>query len=80
MVDTWQHRTVRCARQPKDATTNSTIGVAGMERNRALFTVQCTMDSLVHPRTEGNQGLPNKEEKAPLALRAIKGPPRRMEL
>jgi hypothetical protein len=75
-----RHRTVRCAGQPKDATANSTVSVAGMERNHALFTVWCAPDSLVHLWAEGNHGLPNREETTPLALGAIKGPPRPMEL
>jgi hypothetical protein len=28
------HRTIRCVRQPKDAMTNSTVDVEGMERNQ----------------------------------------------
>jgi hypothetical protein len=54
-------------------------GCDRMERNRALFTVRCAPNSPVHPQTEGNQGLPNKEETTHLTLGAIKGPPRRME-
>jgi hypothetical protein len=46
----------------------------------ALFTVQCTLDSPVHPRTEGNQSLPNGAPMAPMSLGAIKGTPRRMDL
>jgi hypothetical protein len=79
-VDTWQHRTIWCAGQPKDAMTNSTVSVAGVESNRALFTVRCAPDSPVHPWTEGNQGLPNKEETTHVALRAIKVHHIRMEL
>jgi hypothetical protein len=59
---------------------NSTVGVTGMQINRALFTVWCALDSPVHPRTKGNQGLPNKEEMTLLALGAIKVPRRCMEL
>jgi hypothetical protein len=59
---------------------NSKVDAAGMKRNCALVIVRCARDSPVHPRTKGNQGLPNKEQMAPLALGAIKGHPRRMEL
>jgi hypothetical protein len=38
----WPHRTVRWVGQPKDPMTNSTVGVAGMERNHVLFIVWCT--------------------------------------
>ena len=47
---------------------------------RALFTVRCAPDSPVHPRTEGNQGLPNGTPTARSSLGAIKGTLRRMEL
>jgi hypothetical protein len=67
------HRTVRCAGQPKDATTNSTAGRVGMERNYTLFVVWCAPNSPMHPRLEGNQGLLNKEEIAPRSLGTIKG-------
>jgi hypothetical protein len=40
-----RHRTVRCVGQPKDATTNSAVDVAGMERNRVLFIVRCAPDT-----------------------------------
>jgi hypothetical protein len=69
------HRTVWCAGQSKDAMANSKVDVVGMERNCALVIVRCARDSPVHPRTEGNQGLPNKEQMASLALGAIKDPP-----
>jgi hypothetical protein len=75
-----RHKSVQCARQPKDATTNSMVGMAGMERNRTLFTAWCAPDSPVYPRTEGNQGLPNKEGMIVLVLGDIKGPPMCMEL
>jgi hypothetical protein len=39
----------------------------------------CT-DSLVHPWTEGNQGLPNGAPTTPRSLGAIKGIPRHMEI
>jgi hypothetical protein len=51
----------------------------GKERNCVLFIVWCAPDSPVHPWTEGNQGLLNKEKMAPLAFGAIKGAPRCME-
>jgi hypothetical protein len=51
-----------------------------MEVNRALCSVRCALDCLVHTRTEGNQGLLNEEATTPLALGAIKGPLGRMEL
>jgi hypothetical protein len=44
----------------------------------ALCNVWCAPDSPVHPRTKGNQGLPNGAPMAPRFLGAIKGPPRRM--
>jgi hypothetical protein len=56
------------------------IDIGVMERNQVLFIVQCVSDSPVHPWIEGNQGLPNEDQTAPLALGAIKGPPRHMEL
>jgi hypothetical protein len=34
----------------------------------------------MHPRTEGNQGLPNGAPTTPRSLGAIKGTPRRIEL
>jgi hypothetical protein len=46
---------------------------------RVLFTVQCTPDSPVHPRIEGNNGLPNEAPTTSSCLRAIKGTPRHME-
>jgi hypothetical protein len=57
----------------------ATVDFARKERNHALFTVRCAPDNPVHPRTEGNQRLPNEDQTAHLALGAIKGPPRRME-
>jgi hypothetical protein len=48
------------------------------ERNRALLDVRCAPDSPVHPRTEGNQGLPNEGATAPLALGAINRAPMRL--
>jgi hypothetical protein len=44
-----------------------------------LFTVRCALDSLVHPRIEGNSGLLNGAPTAPSYLGAIKGTPKRME-
>jgi hypothetical protein len=46
------------------------------------FTVQCLVctGQSGAPQTEGNQGLPNREETNPLVLGAIKGPPRCMKL
>jgi hypothetical protein len=56
------------------------------EGNHTLFTVRwCTglsggvLDCPVHPRTEGNYGLPNGAPTAPSCLGAIKWTPRRME-
>jgi hypothetical protein len=48
--------------------------VARMERNRVLFIVRCTRGK------EGKQSLPNEDQTTDLPLRAIKGPPRLMEL
>jgi hypothetical protein len=45
-----------------------------------LCSVRCAPDCPVHPRIEGNQGLPNGAPMAPRSLGAIKGPHRRMEL
>jgi hypothetical protein len=50
------------------------------ERNHALFTVWCALDSPMRPQTEGNQCLLIEEQTTPLALGAIKGSPRRIEL
>jgi hypothetical protein len=47
--------------------------------SRALFTVWCAPDSPVHPRTEGNQSLPNRALTTSKSLGAIKGTPSRME-
>jgi hypothetical protein len=47
------------------------------EINCALFSVRCASDSLVHPRTEGNQSLPNGAPTTPRSLGDIKGPLRR---
>ena len=58
---------------------NSTVGVADKEGNRTMFTVRCAPTVRCTHGAEANQGLPNKEETTPLALGAIKGPPRRME-
>jgi hypothetical protein len=46
---------------------------------RVVFIVRCAPDNLVHPRTEGNQSLPNGAPTAPNSLGAIKGTPRRMD-
>jgi hypothetical protein len=75
-----RHQTIWCAGQSKDAKVNSTVGLAGMERNRVLFIVQCAPDSPVHPRTEDNEGLPNEDQTTPMALEAIKGPHKSTEL
>jgi hypothetical protein len=48
------------------------------EGNRWLCSVRCAPDSLVHPHTEGNQGLPNGVPTAPMSLRVIKGSLRRL--
>jgi hypothetical protein len=50
------------------------------EGNWWLCSVWCAPDSLVHPRTEGNQGLPNGVPMAPRSLGAIKGPLGTLEL
>ena len=47
---------------------------------RALFTVRCAPDSLVHPRTEGNQSLSNGVPMASRSLGAIKVTTWRMKL
>jgi hypothetical protein len=70
------HRMVRCP--PKQESSQS--GDSPHAPSRALFTVRCTSDSSVHPRTEGKQGLPNRAPTAPRSLGPIKGTPRRMEL
>jgi hypothetical protein len=64
------HRTVRCAKGLVAATVGFT------KQGRESRTVHC----LVHPRTEGNQNLPNGAPTAPRSLGAIKGTLRRMEL
>jgi hypothetical protein len=63
------HWMVRCPQNRKPA-------------NHAILcrcTVRCAPDSPVHPRTKGNQTLPNGALTAPRYLRAIKGTSRRME-
>jgi hypothetical protein len=45
----------------------------------ALFTVRCAPDIPVHPRTVGNQSLPNGAPMAPRSLGDIKHTPRRMQ-
>jgi hypothetical protein len=74
--DTWtspmigrSHQTVRCATRVVAAT----FGFA--RKVRKPHTVHCP----VHPRTEGNYGLPNGAQAAPSCLRAIKGTPKCME-
>jgi hypothetical protein len=47
------------------------------EINCASFSVRCALDSSVHPRTEGNQSLPNGAPTTPRSLGDIKGPLRR---
>jgi hypothetical protein len=75
------HRTVRCApdcpvcQARRDGQRSAR---ALKERNRALLDVRCAPDSPVHPRTEGNQGLPNEGATAPLALGAINRAPMRL--
>jgi hypothetical protein len=49
------------------------------EEDRALFIVRCAPDCSVHPRIEGNLGLPKWTPTAPTYLGAIKGTPRNME-
>jgi hypothetical protein len=71
-----QHRTIRCPQNRKAANQR----ILCPRPDRALFTVRCAPDSPVHPRTEGNQCLPNRALTAPRSLGAIKGTPRRMEL
>jgi hypothetical protein len=52
-----------------------TAMVGFARKGRKLCIVQCP----VHPRTKGNNGLPNGAPTAPSCLGAIKGTPRRME-
>jgi hypothetical protein len=78
-----RHRTVRCAKWPMAR--NRRLGwlrkgigdcaVFGVHR-----TVRCAPDSPVHPRTEGNEGLPNGVPMARRSLGAIKGPLCALEL
>jgi hypothetical protein len=70
------HRTVRCATWP--------VAGNGRLRQKRKEIVHCSLsggapDCPVHPRTKGNQGLPNGAPTAPSSLGAIKGTPRRME-
>jgi hypothetical protein len=65
------HRTVQCPMKKKVANQNLVIV--------ALCSVRCAPDSPIHPRTEGNQGLPNGAPTAPRSLGAIKGPLGAME-
>jgi hypothetical protein len=66
------HRIVQC---PPEAETSQS-GDSLSRLARVQFAVRCAPESPVHPRTEGNLGLPNG---APSSLWAIKGTPRRME-
>jgi hypothetical protein len=73
--DTWtsptvirSHRTGWCATEPVAAM----VGFA--KQGRKSHTVHC----LVHPWTEGNQGLSIGTQTTPSCLRDIKGTPRRM--
>jgi hypothetical protein len=50
------------------------------EEDRLLLSVRCAIDSSVHPRIEGNYGLPNEDQIAPLVPLGYKRTPRRMEL
>jgi hypothetical protein len=67
------HRIVRCVNWPKAHNGWQRLARLFMEVNHALWSVRCAPDCPVHPRAEGNQGLPNEEAMAPLALKAIKG-------
>jgi hypothetical protein len=69
------HRTVRC---PIEKETNQS-GNSLPRPVLVLFTVRCAPDSLVRPRTEGKNCLPNGAPTAPCCLGAIKGSPRHME-
>jgi hypothetical protein len=71
-----QNRSIRCPQNRKAANQR----ILCPRPDHALFTVRCAPDSPVHPRTEGNQCLPNRALTAPRSLGAIKGTPRRMEL
>jgi hypothetical protein len=77
------HRTLRCLTPdgpvppPEQEISQSEDFVS--RPSRALFTVWCAPDSPVHPRTEGNQSLPNRALTTSKSLGAIKGTPSRME-
>jgi hypothetical protein len=77
-------------RRPTQKHHKGNLGVYGRSTNtdnqpitrfsaRILFTVRCAPDCPMHPRAEGNHGLPNGAPAAPRSLGAIKGTPRRME-
>jgi hypothetical protein len=54
--------------------------VGFIKQGRESRTVHCpVVHQTVHPRIEGNQGLPNGAPTAPRSLGTIKGTPRRME-
>jgi hypothetical protein len=69
------HRTVRCvSRAPGQRSTSP-----NKEGDQHCSLSGAASGSPVHPRTEGNHGLPNGAPTAPRTLGTIKGTPRRME-
>jgi hypothetical protein len=69
------HRTVRCPIEKETNQSDDSLPRPAL----ILFTVWCAPDSLVRPRTEGKNCLPNGAPTAPSYLGAIKGSPRHME-
>jgi hypothetical protein len=78
---TRRHQIVRCATGPVCHGAKAGNGQLHQTRKGIMH---CSLsdggpDSLVHPRTKGNQGLLNGAPTTPRSLRAIKGTPMRME-
>jgi hypothetical protein len=75
--DHMAHQTVRCPTPdnpvPTEKETNQSSDSVSRPM-RVLFTVWCTPDSPVPPRTEGKNCLPNGASTAPSCLGAMKGP------
>jgi hypothetical protein len=67
------HRTVRCPIEKETIQSGDSLPRPVL----VLFTVRCAPDSLVRPRTEGKNYLPNGAPTAPSCLGAIKETSRR---
>jgi hypothetical protein len=69
------HRTVRCPTEKETNQSDDSLPRPVL----VLFTIRCAPDSLVRPRIEGENYLPNGAPTAPSCLGAIKGTPRHMD-